>query len=145
MFASASLALGVTPGTTGDTGLATSTATGDTGVPVDTGSTGTPPVTTPPTTDRGADLDSDGDGWTPRGGDCDDGNGAVDPGQVEVCYDQLDNDCNGLSDEGESCDLAAQQASLRGGGGCTGGAGVGGAAWLWLPLLGLGLWRRTRP
>ncbi len=55
--------------------------------------------------------DLDGDGWgsdtvvedwcdspaataVPDTGDCDDGNGAVNPGQAEVAYDGLDNDCD---------------------------------------------------
>jgi len=58
------------------------------------------------------DLDGDGwgtdivvEGWCnelPAGsaaqaGDCDDGNGVVNPGEVEVAYDGLDNDCDELT------------------------------------------------
>jgi hypothetical protein len=34
------------------------------------------------------------------GGDCDDGDARVNPGQAEVCGDALDNDCDSLIDEG---------------------------------------------
>lgn len=40
------------------------------------------------------DVDVDGDGWTPRQGDCDDLNKLVYPAAPENC-DGLDNDCNG--------------------------------------------------
>lgn len=38
-------------------------------------------------------------GYVDSGTDCDDGNPAINPGAVEV-YDSLDNDCNGLVDDG---------------------------------------------
>ncbi len=38
-------------------------------------------------------------GTAPRGGDCDDGNNQLYPGQTELC-DTLDNDCDGKVDEG---------------------------------------------
>jgi hypothetical protein len=44
------------------------------------------------------DADKDGDGAPPPG-DCDDMNGAVHPGAVEAC-DDLDNNCDGLTDPG---------------------------------------------
>ena len=34
------------------------------------------------------------------GGDCDDSNAAIHPGHAEICGDNLDNNCNGLTDEG---------------------------------------------
>src|SRR5690606_12223600 len=34
------------------------------------------------------------------GGDCDDENDTVYPGATEICYDGLDNDCNGTIDDG---------------------------------------------
>ncbi len=107
--------------------FAQDTGPGDTGGPVDTG------------TDPALDLDLDGDGWTPRQGDCDDAEPLARPGTDEVCEDRIDNDCDGLYDEG--CDYRARLASLRGGGGCTGGAAPASAAML-LPLLGLALGRR---
>lgn len=45
--------------------------------------------------------DKDGDGYTVDE-DCDDNNAAMHPGAEEVC-DGLDNDCNGLIDDHESC------------------------------------------
>jgi hypothetical protein len=45
-----------------------------------------------------AETDADGDGYA-ASEDCDDGNSDVHPGQAESC-DGLDNNCNGLADEG---------------------------------------------
>ena len=39
--------------------------------------------------------DMDGDGYSPADGDCDDENPDVNPGETEVPYDGLDNDCSG--------------------------------------------------
>jgi hypothetical protein len=108
------------PVPTGDTGTGTTTGTETTTGP--TGSTGTTGDTGVPGTDTGLDLDEDRDGYTPREGDCDDANRDLNPAQVEVCSDRFDNDCNGLYDDG--CDDSAKLASLRGGGGCTGGQNV---------------------
>ncbi|RME26975.1 MAG: hypothetical protein D6798_05570 [Deltaproteobacteria bacterium] len=44
-------------------------------------------------------LDQDGDGFTPRMGDCDDLDAAVHPDAQELC-DEVDNDCNGMVDDG---------------------------------------------
>ncbi len=87
--------------------------------------------------------DCDGDGFTAESGDCDDLERDVAPGNREVCDDELDNNCDGLFDEG--CDIAVRQAGIRGGGGCTGGEGVGTgtpAAFLIFPLFFA--WNRKR-
>ena len=48
------------------------------------------------------DNDLDGDGYSVDEGDCDDYNVSINPGATEICGDALDNDCDGLIDEG--CD-----------------------------------------
>lgn len=45
-------------------------------------------------------IDADGDGYTCAQGDCDDSNADIHPGAFEVCGDGIDNDCDGLIDEG---------------------------------------------
>ena len=80
------------------------------------------------------DEDADGDGFTPREGDCDDNAPRVNPNASEICGDRLDNNCDGFFDNGQDCDLAAQQGQLRGGGGCTGDAGIGTASLVFLLL-----------
>lgn len=42
-------------------------------------------------------VDNDGDGWTVEGGDCNDGDKAINPGAIEVC-DGIDNNCDGNTD-----------------------------------------------
>ena len=65
------------------------------------------------------DEDADRDGFTVGEGDCDDHRAAVHPGVKEVCFDELDNDCDGLADA--FCDDEIRLGSLGGGGGCPGG------------------------
>ena len=68
-------------------------------------------------TDTGAATeDADGDGFSVSEGDCDDGDELIGPTALEVCGDQIDNDCDGLFEE--DCDFRAQMGELRGGGGC---------------------------
>jgi hypothetical protein len=82
--------------------------------------------------------DCDADGWTVADGDCDDGDPAIHPGQLEDCSNTIDDDCDGFANEG--CDRDAQRGSLEGGPAC--GAAEGTLAGLWLlPLLPL-VWRR---
>ena len=132
---------------------ATTLSTGDTGIadtgptsPTDTGTaptgptdTGTAPTTGQP--DPGANVDGDRDGYTPAQGDCADTEREVNPGQDEICADRIDNDCNGLFDD--RCDDSAKLASLRGGGGCTGGQSVLGTQVILVLALG-GLARRSQ-
>ena len=47
--------------------------------------------------------DVDGDGVAPCAGDCDDGDPAVAPGLPDQCGNVLDDDCDGLTDEGCAC------------------------------------------
>lgn len=88
-----------------------------------------------------ATADCDGDGVTPAEGDCDDMDPEVGPGRDEVCGDRIDNDCNGLYDDG--CDRPEARGTLQGGAGCAGG-GVSAAVGISLPLLLLGRRRRRR-
>lgn len=41
-----------------------------------------------------SDLDQDGDGYTSKGGDCDDTDTSVNPGVIEIPYNGKDDDCN---------------------------------------------------
>ncbi len=83
--------------------------------------------------DTGTDEDCDLDGYSALEGDCDDSDRSVRPGRDELCGDGIDNNCDGLYDEG--CDGGVAYGQLQGGGGCTGGDNLG--AWLIvLPILG---------
>jgi hypothetical protein len=102
-------------------------------------------------TPHGRDADGDGFGGdgdvvtTPcvppagyvRGvSDCDDRDPEIFPGAVERC-DDVDNDCNGLGDDG---------ACAVGGGGCSGGGLAPGGPWILLAIGGaLALARALRP
>jgi hypothetical protein len=46
----------------------------------------------------GTTIDDDGDGWNEDQGDCDDGDGSVNPNATEF-YNDRDDDCNGLVDD----------------------------------------------
>ena len=47
-----------------------------------------------------SEADNDSDGYMICGGDCDDANPNFNPDAEEICGDGLDNNCNGLTDEG---------------------------------------------
>ncbi len=47
----------------------------------------------------GRSVDDDGDGWTEDQGDCDDGDGSVNPNASEF-YNERDDDCDGIVDNG---------------------------------------------
>ena len=97
------------------------------------------------TAQQGCDpgVDCDGDGFTIQQGDCDEGNPNVHPGEPENCATELDDDCDGIYNEG--CDRSVQQGQLGGGSTCRAIEGSGQdtdlALLLPLPLLG---WMRRR-
>jgi hypothetical protein len=45
-------------------------------------------------------TDLDGDGLTPCNGDCDETNAQIHAGATEICGDRVDQNCNGILDEG---------------------------------------------
>ena len=65
----------------------------------------------------GPPLDADMDGVVSAscgGTDCDDGSKAVAPGKVELCTDNLDNDCNGLTDSADpNCGGSAETCAYH--------------------------------
>ena len=68
---------------------------------ISNGSTRSAPATV--TLDVGPCRDNDKDGYSPEGGacgpiDCKDGNARINPGVQERCNNQIDDDCNGLTD-----------------------------------------------
>lgn len=48
-------------------------------------------------------TDADGDGFDGCVDDCDDTNPAINPAQLDVCGDSIDQDCNGEVDDGPGC------------------------------------------
>jgi len=58
-------------------------------------------------TDTGLDHDADGDGYSIAEGDCDDENPDTHPEAIDVCFDGIDNDCDGSIDECEALVSAA--------------------------------------
>ena len=98
------------------------------------------------TTDE--DFDSDGDGVTICGGDCDDADVDVGPDAVEVsvveCTDGVDNDCNAVADADEPTCADALDPDLSPGCRVACSASPDGAAPWGLAVLGLLLLRRRR-
>ena len=84
--------------------------------------------------------DADGDGFASDacgGTDCDDTNDAINPDAMEMCSDNVDNNCDGYTDlEDDECKRPA--------GGCSCGGTGGSTPALLLGLLGLLLLRRRK-
>jgi hypothetical protein len=68
------------------------------------GGQGGNPNGTSPSGTLDPNKDSDGDGYSPNMGDCDDTNPLIGPNSVEVNGDGIDNDCDGQIDNAASCD-----------------------------------------
>jgi len=80
--------------------LALLLTTGLLAVACDTGETSKDSnASAPDVEDESTSQDMDGDGWSVANGDCDDANDDVFPGAEEACND-LDDNCNGVADEG---------------------------------------------
>ncbi|MDP2315094.1 MAG: putative metal-binding motif-containing protein [Pseudomonadota bacterium] len=103
---------------------ASATPPDDTGTTDDTGATDDTDDTddTDETDDTGVTDDADGDGSL-VGADCDDADAAVYPGATEAC-DQVDQDCDGLVDEGFAS-VAYLSDLLNNGAPTTGGSWYG--------------------
>ncbi len=88
----------------------------------------------------GADL-TDGDGFSPLDGDCDDTVASVHPAAEEICDDGRDNDCNGFVDGLDApCGLEGSGVLVS----CSAAGSPAGAGWLALALIGLGVGLRRR-
>ena len=89
--------------------------------------------------------DLDGDGVSVVDGDCDDENGWMAPGMLEMC-DGIDNNCDGVIDEGCDASVGGADAPAAGEkGGCsTAGARSAGLVWV-LSACALMFRRRGRP
>lgn len=74
-------------------------ASEDKGPGVDTPSDSAPPDTGVAPDDP-TRVDDDGDGWSEVEGDCDDADPDVSPGATEACEDRVDDDCDGVPDDG---------------------------------------------
>ncbi|GMV42933.1 MAG: hypothetical protein AMXMBFR64_46490 [Myxococcales bacterium] len=69
------------------------------------------------------------EGWITTGGDCDDGDSAVNPDATEVAGDGIDNDCDGAVDEGPGgADAGSGGGDAAGAGDAGGDAGTAGDA-----------------
>ncbi len=90
--------------------------------PEDTGDTGDEPG------DTGAAEDRDGDGYSPPE-DCNDLEPLANPGELEICDDGFDNDCDGAVDHNDADCLAARDSGCEAG--CA-AKGAEGRSLLWL-------------
>jgi hypothetical protein len=61
--------------------------------------------------DSGQSIDADGDGYFETE-DCDDTDATVNPGADELCADEIDNDCDGESDEDDASDASTWYADV---------------------------------
>lgn len=89
--------------------------------------------------------DRDGDGFSESDGDClddptDEMSAQVFPGQIELCDDFYDNDCDGLYNDG--CSNPGQYATLQGGRICGLTSAAGGMSLALVSLMGAALRRR---
>ncbi len=63
--------------------------------------------------DSNGNVDSDGDGVTLAGGDCNDADPLIFPGAAESCTDGIDNNCDGAIDKGDyACMTPCERATV---------------------------------
>ncbi len=98
------------------TGMTGSDGGGD-GIGVDGSTDGTSPSDALPgdaPADGATCTDMDRDGVTTCAGDCNDGDPLVAPGLPELCGDMVDNNCNGMADEGCTRGLGTYVSAITG-------------------------------
>jgi Putative metal-binding motif len=94
------------------------------------------------------DLDGDGYGDERCGlDDCDDADSGVNPGQSEICGNDIDDNCNGRADENWPCTATATASTVCGAERIKNSSILNNLAFLLIPIgavISLKIWRRKR-